>query len=347
MVMTATTRHIIIAMTAAMIAAVWPLNARGGDSSPAYNFLNITPSSRIYGLGGINISAIDAGIMSVEQNPAMLGPEYEGDVALSYMRYIGGSNFASAAFGHRAGERSAYGVAIRYFGYGDIDRTDASGANIGSFSPKDLAVSGTYSRDITETLRGGATLKWTYSSYDSYSAMAVAVDLGVNYYDPDRDLSLSAAVVNLGGQVKRFNESYDRLPIDVRLGWTQSFPGLPVRFSVTAWNLTKWHLPYYETGDGSTDAKPEVKQSFASDLFRHLIFAADFVPSSRFNIGIGYNYKTRTDMSTYSRTLLSGLSIGAGMQSDSWGIGIAFAQPHRGSSTFMINLSASIARLLK
>ena len=42
--------------------------------------------------------------------------------------------------------------------------------------------------------------------------MAVGVDLGINYYDPDRDLSLSAVVTNLGGQVKRFNERYDRLP---------------------------------------------------------------------------------------------------------------------------------------
>lgn len=345
--MTTAIRHFAALVSAAITAVVMPLSALCGDPSPAYNFLNIASSSRIYGLGGINISSVDAGILGTEQNPALLGPEYEEAIGLGYMRYIGGSNFASAAFGNRAGERSAYGVAIRYFGYGDIARTDATGADIGSFSPKDLAISGTYSRDITETLRGGATLKWLYSSYDSYTAMAVAVDLGINFYDPDRDLSLSAAVVNLGGQIKRFNDTYDRLPVDVRLGWTQSFPELPVRFSITAWNLTKWHLPYYETGDGSSTAMPQLRQSFMSDFFRHLVFAADFIPSDRFNIGIGYNYKTRTDMATYSRNLLSGFSIGAGISNGGWGVGIAFAQPHRGATTFMIDLTASISRLIK
>lgn len=345
--MTTALRHLTTLLTAAITAVVMPVIGHCADSSPAYNFLNIPSSSRIYGLGGVNISSVDAGILAVEQNPALLGPEYEGSVGLSYMRYIGDSNFASVAFGNRSGDRSAYGAAIRYFGYGEIPRTDATGASIGSFSPKDIAVSATYSRDITELVRGGASLKWLYSSYDSYTAMAVAVDLGVNYYDPDRDLSLSATVVNLGGQVKRFNNTYERLPVDVRLGWTQSFPGLPVRFSVTAWNLTKWHLPYYSTGDGTITSVPEVHQNFTSDLFRHLVLAADFIPSERFNIGIGYNYKSRTDMATYSRNLLSGFSIGAGLNTDVWGVGIAFAQPHRGATTLMINLSASIGRLIK
>ena len=38
----------------------------------------------------------------------------------------------------------------------------------------------------------------------------------------------------------------------------------PVRFSVTAWNLTKWKLPYAETGDGTeTSAKAESRDKTA------------------------------------------------------------------------------------
>ena len=292
---------------------------------------DITSSSRIFGLGGVNVSAVDPGLAAIDQNPAFLGPEYSKAVSVGYMRYLSDSDFASAAFGNGIGERSAWGVALKYFGYGSMERTDVEGVSSGTFSPKDIAVSATYSRDITDLLRGGATLRWVYSSYDSFTAMAVGVDLGVNYYDPDRDLSLSAVVTNLGGQVKRFRERYDRLPVDVRLGWTQSFPGLPVRFSVTAWNLTKWHLPYY----GSDGSSPEIKDSFGSNLMRHLVFAAEIVPDSRFHVGIGYNYKTRTDMATYSRNVLSGFGVDA-----------AFAMPHRGASTLMLNFSADIGRFL-
>ena len=241
--------RLISAAALAALPAAALADGSAGDSSPAYSFLDITSSSRIFGLGGVNVSAVDPGLAAIDQNPAFLGPEYSKAVSVGYMRYLSDSDFASAAFGNGIGERSAWGVALKYFGYGSMERTDVEGVSSGTFSPKDIAVSATYSRDITDLLRGGATLRWVYSSYDSFTAMAVGVDLGVNYYDPDRDLSLSAVVTNLGGQVKRFRERYDRLPVDVRLGWTQSFPGLPVRFSVTAWNLTKWHLPYYETGD--------------------------------------------------------------------------------------------------
>ena len=111
-------------------------------------------------------------------------------------------------------------------------------------------------------------------------------------------------------------------------------------------NLTKWKLPYYHTGDGTNDTEVRLKDSFGSNLFRHLIFAADFVPSEKFHVGIGYNYKTRTDMSTYARNFLSGFSICAGLNVKSFGIGLAFAQPHTGATTFMVNLSMNLTDLI-
>lgn len=320
--------------------------ASAADSSPAYNFLNIPSSARVYGLGGINISSIDDDINSIDQNPALLGPEFEMQVGVNYMRYISDANFAGVKFGTKASEHGAWAIGLQYYGYGEITGTDETGTLTGNFSPKDVNFNGTYSHDITDRLRGGIALKMLYSSYGEYSAFAVATDLGINYYDPDRDLSLSAVIANLGGQVKRFDQAYDRLPVDLRLGWSQSFGSLPIRFSVTAWNLTKWKLPYYDPGDGTSEDGLELKESFGSNLFRHLIFAADFIPSEKFHIGIGYNYKTRTDMTTYARNFLSGFSIGAGMNVKSFKFGIAFAQPHSGASTFMFNISTNLTELL-
>lgn len=308
------------------------------DGSTAYNFLNVTSSARLYGLGGVNITTVDDDLSTTDQNPGLLGSEMDNQVIVDYMRYLGDSNFAGIRYGHSVGEYGAWSAAIRYFGYGSIKGMDEMGNPIGDFSPKDVSFSATYAHDITGTLRGGATVKFLYSGYEQYSAFAIATDLGVNYYDEDRDLSLSFVVANLGGQVKRFHERYDRLPVDIRLGWSQSFGTLPVRFSVTAWNLTKWHLPYYETGDGTTDGDPELKDSFKSNLFRHLIFAADFVPSEKFYVSLGYNYKVRTDMSTYKRSFLSGFSLGAGLNVNKFSLGLAFAQPHSGATTLMVNL---------
>lgn len=317
------------------------------DGSAAYNFLNVTSSARIYGLGGMNISLVDDDITVADQNPALLGSEMSGQVAMNYMRYIGDSNFAGVRYAHSAGERAAWSTHIQYFGYGSMKEALPDGTVVGTFSPKDVSFGGSYSHDITERLRGGITLRGVYSSYAEFSAFAISSDLGLNYYNPDNDMSLSLVIANLGGQVKRFNESYDRLPFDIRLGWSQTFENFPLRFSVTAWNLTKWHLPYLDNGDGTAMTEPVMKDKFMSNLFRHLVFGVDLISNPNYYISLGYNYKSRTDMSTYSRSVISGFSLGAGLKVSSFGIGLAFAQPHTGASTFMFNLSCNINDFLQ
>ena len=335
------TRHIAGALLCALAGVP---AAVAQDASSAYTFMNVSSSSKIYGLGGVNISLVDDDLMSTDCNPALLGPEMTGQIGLNYMHYIGGSNFAGLRYAHSAGDHGAWSASVRYFGYGSMKETLPDGSIVGEFSPKDLAFGATYSRDIYGRWRGGITLRGLYSAYADYSAFAISTDLGVNYYDEERDLSLSMVIANLGGQVKRFNHSYDRLPLDVRLGWSQSFGSFPVRFSVTAWNFTKWKLPYLDAGDGTSE--PEMKDSFKSNLFRHLVFGADIIASPNYYIGIGYNYKTRTDMSTYSRSFLSGFSLCGGINVRSFAVGVAFAQPHTGATTFMLNLTCRLDDLL-
>ena len=335
------TRHIAGALLCALAGVP---AAVAQDASSAYTFLNVSSSSKIYGLGGVNISLVDDDLMSTDCNPALLGPEMTGQIGLNYMHYIGGSNFAGLRYAHSAGEHGAWSASVRYFGYGSMKEALPDGTVVGEFSPKDVAFDATYSRDIYGRWRGGITLRGLYSAYADYSAFAISTDLGVNYYDEERDLSLSMVIANLGGQVKRFNHSYDRLPLDVRLGWSQSFGSFPVRFSVTAWNLTKWKLPYLDAGDGTSE--PEMKDSFKSNLFRHLVFGADIIASPNYYIGLGYNYKTRTDMSTYSRSFLSGFSLCGGINVRSFAVGVAFAQPHTGATTFMLNLTCRLDDLL-
>lgn len=339
-------RRVAFTLVCALCMSLLAIPAKAQDGSTAYNYLNITSASRIYGLGGINITAVEDELSVTDQNPALLGPEMDNQILLDYMHYMGESNFAGVRYARAAGERAAWSAGIRYFGYGKMTATDEFGNINGSFSPSDINFNGSFSYDITDRLRGGITLKMLYSSYEAYSAFAVATDLGINYYDPDHDVSLSAVVANLGGQLKRFNEAYDRLPVDLRLGIAKVFPGLPIRFSITAWNLTKWHLPYYETGDGTSDTQFVKKDKFMSNLFRHLVFGVDFIPNDRFYIALGYNYKTRTDMSTYARSFVSGFSLGAGLNLRRFNIGLALAQPHSGATTMMLNLNLNLNDIL-
>lgn len=318
-------------------------SAAHAQDGTAYNYLNIPTSSHAYALGGINISVVDDDVSLYEQNPALMGPEVEMQLGVSYMRYLGTSNFMSARFAKAAGEHGAWSAGITYFGYGDMKSADVDGTVTGTFGVSDMAFSGMYSHDFNDRLRGGVNLKFLYSNYEQYSAFAIATDLGINYYNPDADLSLSAMVCNLGGQVKRFADHYDRLPWDIRLGYTQSLNGGPFRLSITAYGLTKWSLPYYKrVDDNDPNSGLELKDGFMGNLFRHLIFGLEYVPSEKFYVGAGYNHRTKTDMATFSRNFFSGFSVGAGLRASKFRVGVALAQPHTGGTTFMVNLAANL-----
>ena len=51
--------------------------------------------------------------------------------------------------------------------------------------------------------------------------------------------------------------------------------------------------------------------------------------SDLFFVALGYNYKTRTDMSTYSRSFLSGFSLGAGINLRRFNVSLALCQVKR------------------
>lgn len=118
-----------------------------------------------------------------------------------------------------------------------------------------------------------------YSSYEAYSAFAIGVNLGINYYNPDSEWSASAVVANLGGQLKRFNETHDRLPIDIRLGVAKCSATYPYDSPLRP-GILQMASADYKTGDGTQPL--EEKDSFMSNLFRHLVFGVDFIPNERF-----------------------------------------------------------------
>ena len=328
------------------IVMLWSLNCFAQEGASAYSFLEVPSSSHAFALGGTNITVIDDDINLMEQNPALLGPEIDMQVGFNYMHYLGASNFAGVRYGMAAGDRGAWSIGIQYLGYGTMSQTEADGSVVGTFSPQDVVFSGTYAHDFTDRLRGGINVKMIYSSYEQYTAFAMATDLGLNYYDPDHDMSLSLVLKNLGGQIKRFDNDYDRLPFDIQLGWMQRLGSSPFQLSITAWHLNKWNLPYYDMEDNGSEIRV-LKQSFMSNLFRHLVFGLQYAPSDKFYIALGYNYKTRTDMSTYNRNILSGFSIGAGLKVKSFALGVAYAQPHKSGSSIMLNLSTNLNELLR
>lgn len=332
-------------LTALVVSLLMPTAAPAQNTSDAYGFLDIPTSSHVFCLGGNNIAIIDDDVTLADQNPALVGPELDKQVAVNYMYYMSSGNFAGVRFGTGAGENSGWAVGLRYLNYGKFDGYDEFGTPTGSFTPSDLVVEGTYSRDISSRWRGGVNLKMAYSSYEDYTAFAIAADIGVNYYDEERDLSFSAVLKNMGGQVKRFHDRYARVPFDIQLGYMQTIGASPFQISVTANNLTRWNIPYYAYKEDGQEVLEE-KKGFIQNFFRHLIFGLQWQPSEKFYACVAYNYKTHSDMSAYKSSFLSGFSLGLGFRTRGFSIGAAYAMPHKAASSLMVNLSCSIGELL-
>lgn len=306
----------------------------GEGESSAYSFLNIPSSSIIYGLGGVNISTVDPDdVGSTQQNPSLLGPEFGSQIQLNYMRWLNSGNFAGLTGCTALGEHNALGASLQYYGYGSIRHTDMDGTVLGDYSPNDIVLSGFYSHDLSATLRGGFAIKAAFSQYGDYSAVALGADLGMNYYDSENNLSVSLVISSLGGQLKRFHDTYEKLPTDVRIGLTKLLGETPISLSVTAWNMTKWKMPAVTS---------DKEDPFFGTLMRHLVIGFNIVPSKKFNFAVGYNYNTRSEMTVNSRNILSGLSVSGGIKLNAFGFSVALAQPHSGATTMMVNFTTNL-----
>lgn len=328
----------------AALLLLLPFTGYCQEGRTSYDFLNITPSAHAYALGGNNISIIEEDITLINNNPALLGPEMDMKWGINYMMYVAGIHFAGTTFGIATSERGALAAGIQYYGYGSMPLTDETGQVLGNFNPQDIQIQCAYSHDIYEGLRGGAMLKFVYSNYEQYTAMALAVDLGLNYYNSEKEYSLSLVARNLGGQLKRYANVYGNLPWDICFGYSQILNNTPVRISITAHDLWRWKIPYPTTTDNGEGIVTNDK--FFEHFFRHLIFGVEYLFSNNFYLGIGYNYKTASDMRTDNRYFLSGFSIGGGIKVKMFSLDVAVASHHVSGTTLMLNLTTSIGDFL-
>ncbi len=220
---------LVIMATLAYIAAAQAQN----DSQTGYNFLRLPVSAHAAALGGDNISVIDDDEALIFNNPALLSSVTDKSLNLNYMSYMQGSKVASAAFNKVFGERASAAISGSFVDYGKMKETDENNIQTGEFSAKDISIAGYFSYLLTDRLSGGVSAKFITSYIADYNSIAVSVDLGLNYYDPDREWSLSFVLKNLGGELKAYNDDYNRLPFDMQIGASKRFTSMPLRLHAT------------------------------------------------------------------------------------------------------------------
>ena len=242
-----------------------------------------------------------------------------------------GSNTGAAAYSQQVGAHGTWGVQAQFVGYGSTKETLLSGEIVGEFSPLDLCIGGQYSHLLSERWAGGVTGKFIYSHYGPYSSCALAADLGLNYFNEESEFSFSFTARNLGGQIKKFGNTRDPLPADLEIGFTKTLGHAPIRISVTMVDLTRWTSDdYFTTGN---------KLKSGSIFMNHFVLGAEFLPSDKFYIGLGYNFRRAYEMDAAGSSHAAGLSFGGGINLKRLKFGIAYAKYHVSAPTLAFTLA--------
>ena len=294
------------------------------ESQTAYNFLRLPVSAHAAALGGDNISLVDDDATLIFQNPALINDVSDRTINLNFMTYMEGAKTASAAFLKAAGERGTWGVTAQYMDYGSMKETTADNQELGTFSARDIAIGGTFAYALTNELSGGVTAKFITSYIGSYNSLALGVDLGINYYHEDYDLSLSAVARNLGGQFKAYKDDFDSIPLDLQIGATKRIGHSPLRVSATMSRLNDW----------------------SEGFGRHFAIGADVLLGQSIYVAAGYNFRRAGEMKISdaegSSAHSAGLSIGAGLSLERFKLHVAYAKYHVSASSILINISYAL-----
>ena len=317
-----------------------PIIAQTGGEG--YTFLRFPFSARANALGGHTVSLVERDPSLVFHNPALLGAEMDGMVNLNYMNHMADINVGSALFTKGVNDRSAWGVGISFISYGNFKETSADNTVLGSFTAKDIQVSGFYSRDLSERWRIGIALKALYSSLEQYTSFGIASDVGLSYYNSEKKFSAGITLKNAGAQLKAYEDTRQKLPWDVQLGISQGAKHAPFRFSLTAMYLTQWS---FDSVNNIADA--DKKDDFLKTLAKHLVFGVDYVPSENFWLGVGFTPKRYYDMKLSGGNLLSGFSAGAGVRIRMFEVGVSVAKYHPSALSLMLSVSTTLSDLKK
>ncbi len=205
----------LLAALSAAVIFIFDASVYASSGTEGASFLDIPVGAEPAALGGA-YSAEAADAYAPTWNPGGLGFVDNTQLAGQHLSYLESIHYEYLSFVHPLREGSSIGGSVQYLGSGDIQATDISGNNIGTFSSYYAAYNLSYGRALNSRLSLGVTGKWINAAIDDVTANAFAADFG-SMYRLRNDLTLAAVLTNVGSQLK-FLEEGDSLPMAFHLG---------------------------------------------------------------------------------------------------------------------------------
>lgn len=186
-------------------------------------FLKLAVGARGVALGEAYSALVDDA-SSLYWNPAGLVRIKSRSVMLMHAFYFGSTSFNYMAYSQKEGDLGVWGLSIQHMDSGSIPQTDISGTDIGSFNPRDIAVSLGFACDISgfrkepeERFTLGATGKIIHSRIMANDT-TITADIGLLFpYFFENRFQLALVAQNIMGSLK-FDQESCPMPFILRLG---------------------------------------------------------------------------------------------------------------------------------
>lgn len=316
-----------------------------------FTFLELPANAKLAALGGVNVSSFGHDVNMVTPNPALLNPEMDRQLSLSYVGYLADISQSNLAYAFNHKKLGRWAVGLNYLNYGDFVQRDATGLEEGNFSVNDYTLSLSHARQ-QDAFTFGGTAKVAVSSIAGNKAVGLLADIGGVFRHPEQDLTVGLVFKNVGYQVKPFDDGErTAMPFDAQLGASYKPEHMPVRLSLTAHHLYQFDVVYLDPdAAGRLDENGnEIKEekSFGDKVARHFVAGAEFIFSQNFQLRAGYNHLRGKELRLENKGGGAGFSLGAMLRVRAFELSYGGAFYHPSGASHHITIGTNTGAFLK
>lgn len=311
----------------------------GGKSS--FLTVNIPANARLQATGGINTSLTDRDVNYFLSNPSLVSDSLSGVASANYHFYVADIGQASFAYAHAFKKVGTLAFGIQNLDYGNITSYDETGNELGDFSSGETTITVGKSHQV-ENFKLGINLKTVFSNIAGYRATALLLDVGGVFVHPKEDFTVGIVIKNAGLVLSEYSAtSESKVPFDVQLGVTYKPTHMPLRFSVTAYNLVNADVTYFD------QQMQKEEPGIVDKVLRRFNFGAELLIHKNVNILAGYNYLVHQELKLENAGGGAGVSLGFSARVKSFEFVFSRSAYVAGTAGYAVTLSANIDKMLK
>jgi hypothetical protein len=287
-----------------------------------YDFLRLDGSARAGALGGSFVSNNDDADV-IFYNPAGIDLLQGNPASFSFVKHLMDINLATLSYSTEFEDVGRFGAAIKYINYGSFEGADDFGTKTGEFGAGEFAFVLGYANQLDDNFYYGANAKFIYSSIETRYSTAMAVDLGLHYAIPDKNWNFGFAVLNLGGQISKYYNTTEDLPLDVVIGLSKRLENLPLRLSLDFHKLNEDRNEFIER-------------------FKAFTVGAEFTLSKVLKLRLGYDNERRSEFKIGTTAGVAGFNAGLGVKVSDYQFDYGYSSLGLAGGLHRIGISTSL-----